>query len=121
MGRTAPPSRLGARGVTGRTSGAPPPSQTRRPAAAARTPEDISVSVEDEVLILSGERKFYDEKEAEGFRRVERRFGSFHRAMRLPAKVDPEAVEAHDAHGVLRVTVPKAEDTKPHRIEVKEA
>jgi HSP20 family protein len=83
-------------------------------------PEDISVSVEDGVLILSGERKFYEEKEAEGFRRVERRFGSFHRAMRLPAKVDPEAVEAHYAHGVLRVTVPKAEDTKPHRIEVKE-
>ena len=82
-------------------------------------PEDISVSVEDGVLTLSGERRFYEEKEAEGFRRVERRFGSFHRAMRLPAKVDPEAVEATYINGVLDVTVPKAEETKPRRIEVK--
>ena len=82
-------------------------------------PEDISVSVEDGVLTLAGERRFYDEKEAEGFRRVERRFGSFHRAMRLPTKVDPEAIEARYSNGVLDVTVPKAEETKPHRIEVK--
>jgi HSP20 family protein len=84
-------------------------------------PEDISVSVEDGVLTVSGERRFYEEKEAEGFRRVERRFGSFHRAMRLPAKVDPEAVEATYADGVLDVIVPKAEETKPRRIEVKGA
>jgi HSP20 family protein len=81
-------------------------------------PEDISVSVEDGVLTLAGERKFYEEKESEGFRRVERRFGAFHRAMRLPAKVDPGKIEAHYHHGVLEVTVPKAEETKPHRIEV---
>jgi HSP20 family protein len=82
-------------------------------------PEDITVSVEDGVLTLAGERRFYDEKEAEGFRRVERRFGSFHRAMRLPTKVDPEAIEARCSNGVLDVSVPKAEETKPHRIEVK--
>jgi HSP20 family protein len=82
-------------------------------------PEDISVSVEDGILTLTGERKFYEEKEAEGFRRVERRFGAFHRAMRLPTKVDPEAIEARYTNGVLEVTVPKAEETKPHRIEVK--
>jgi HSP20 family protein len=82
-------------------------------------PEDIMVSVEDGVLTLAGERRFYEEKEAEGFRRVERRFGSFHRAMRLPTKVDPEAIEARCSNGVLEVSVPKAEETKPHRIEVK--
>lgn len=79
-------------------------------------PEDIMVSVEDGVLTLSGERRFYDAKEEEGFRRVERRFGSSYRAMRLPAKVDPEAAEARSTHGVLDVTVPKAEETKPHRL-----
>jgi HSP20 family protein len=84
-------------------------------------PEDISVSVEDGVLKLAGERRFYDEREVEGFRRVERRFGSFHRALRLPGKVDPEAVEARYIDGVLDVTVPKAEETKPHRIDVKRA
>jgi HSP20 family protein len=81
-------------------------------------PEDISVSVEDGVLTLAGERRFYEEKQAGGFRRVERRFGSFHRAMRLPTKVDPEAVEARYSNGVLDVTIPKAEETKPPRIEV---
>jgi HSP20 family protein len=84
-------------------------------------PEDISVSVEDGILTLAGERRFYDEKEAEGFRRVERRFGSFHRAIRLPGEVDPEMIEARYRDGVLDVTVPKAEESKPHRIEVKGA
>lgn len=88
---------------------------------AGMKPEDISVSVDDGVLTLAGERKFYDEKEAEGFRRVERRFGSFHRSMRLPVKVAPDAIEARYRDGVLDVTVPKAEETKPHRIEVKGA
>lgn len=84
-------------------------------------PEDISVSVDDGVLTLAGERQFYDEKEAEGFRRVERRFGAFHRTMRLPGKVDPDTIEARYSDGVLHVTVPKAEEAKPHRIEVKGA
>lgn len=82
-------------------------------------PEDISVSVEDDVLTISGERRFYEEKESDGFQRIERRFGSFHRSTRLPGKIDADGVDATYAGGVLHVTVPKPADTRPHRVEVK--
>ncbi len=81
-------------------------------------PEDVDVSLEENVLTVSGERNFYDEKNAEGFRRVERRFGRFHRAVRLPDRVDPDKVAATYKDGLLTVTVPKAESAKPRRIEV---
>jgi HSP20 family protein len=84
-------------------------------------PEDISVSVEDGVLTVTGERRFYDEKETEGFRRIERRFGSFHRSLQLPGTIDTDQVTASYRDGVLGVTVPKAEDTKPHRVKVEQA
>ncbi len=82
-------------------------------------PEDVEVSLEENVLTVTGERRFYDEREAEGFRRVERRFGRFHRAVRLPDRVDPDQVEADFDHGLLTITVPKAEQAKPRRIQVR--
>jgi HSP20 family protein len=80
--------------------------------------DDITVSLEDDVLTIAGERRFYEEKEEEGFRRIERRFGSFRRSLRLPAPVDPDQVDARHVEGVLTVRVPKAPETKPQRIEV---
>ncbi|MDP8960178.1 MAG: Hsp20/alpha crystallin family protein [Actinomycetota bacterium] len=82
-------------------------------------PEDVEVSLEENVLTVTGERRFYDERDAEGFRRIERRFGRFHRAVRLPDRVDPAQVEADFDHGLLTITVPKAEQAKPRRIEVR--
>ncbi len=81
-------------------------------------PDDVDITLEENVLTISGERKFYDQREAEGFRRVERRFGRFHRAIRLPDRVNPDSVEARYQDGLLTVTVPKAEEAKPRRIEV---
>jgi HSP20 family protein len=80
--------------------------------------EDVEVSLEENVLTISGERRFYDAKEADGFRRIERHFGRFHRAVRLPDRVDAERVEAGYRDGMLRIRVPKAEEAKPRRIEV---
>lgn len=82
-------------------------------------PEDVEVNLEENVLTVTGERRFYDEREAEGFRRVERRFGRFHRAVRLPDRVDPDRVEASFENGLLTVSVPKAEEAKPRRIQVR--
>jgi HSP20 family protein len=82
------------------------------------SPEDVEVSLEENVLTVAGERRFYSEKEAEGFRRIERSFGRFHRAVRLPDRVDGEHVHATYKDGVLTVTVPKAEEAKPRRIEI---
>lgn len=83
--------------------------------------EDIELSLDEDVLTIDGERRFYEEKEAKGFRRIERRFGSFHRAIRLPSHVLADKVEAKFADGLLTVTVPKAEEAKPHKIAVKAA
>ena len=80
--------------------------------------EQVDVSLEENVLTISGSREFYADKQAESFRRVERRFGTFHRAVRLPDRVDPDAVAATFKDGLLTVTVPKAESAKPRRIAV---
>lgn len=91
------------------------------------TPEDVDITLEENVLTISGERRFYpdrarpagdQDRESDGFRRVERRFGRFHRAVRLPDRVDPDKVEARYDNGLLEITVPKAEEAMPRRIEV---
>jgi len=80
--------------------------------------EDVDVSLEENVLTISGERRFYDEKQADGFRRIERHFGRFHRAVRLPDRVDPDRVAASYRDGLLMISVPKAEEAKPRRIQI---
>lgn len=85
------------------------------------SPEDIEVALEDSVLTISGERSFYNDREADGFRRVERRFGRFHRAVRLPDRVAADGVTANYRDGLLTVMVPKAEEAKPRRIEIQAA
>lgn len=81
--------------------------------------DNVDVSIEENVLTVSGTRDFYAEKNADEFRRVERRFGTFHRAVRLPDRVDPDGIKAGFKDGLLTVSVPKAESAKPRRIEVK--
>lgn len=85
------------------------------------SPDAVEVSLEENVLTVAGERRFYDEKEAEGFRRIERSFGRFHRAVRLPDRVDGAGVTASYRDGLLTISVPKAEESKPRRIQVESA
>ena len=77
--------------------------------------DDLNVSLENNTLTVSGERKF--EKE-ENFHRIERRFGSFTRTFRLPNTVDTEKVEAGYDKGVLKVTLGKRAEAKPKQIKV---
>jgi HSP20 family protein len=81
-------------------------------------PEDISVSLENNVLTLKGERKFEEAKEDRGYRRIERRYGSFTRSFVLPEGVNAEAIEASAKDGVLTVSVPKVPATTPRKIPV---
>lgn len=83
------------------------------------SPEDVDITLEENVLTISGERTFYDEKTEATFRRVERAYGRFHRAVRLPDRVAGDQVEASYRDGLLTITVPKAEESKPRRIEVR--
>lgn len=80
--------------------------------------DDVEVSLEENVLTIAGERAFYAGKDPEQFRRIERRVGRFHRAVRLPDRVDGEHVAATYRDGVLTITVPKAEEAKPRRIQI---
>ncbi len=82
-------------------------------------PEDVEVSVEDSTLTVSGKREFSSEVEEESFHRIERRYGSFSRAVSLPPQVDTGKVDARFAEGVLTVEVPKLEKAKPTKIQVK--
>lgn len=81
--------------------------------------DDVEITLEENVLTIAGERPFYGEERADDFRRVERRFGRFHRAIRMPDRVAGDLVAATFRDGMLTISVPKAEEAKPRRIEVK--
>jgi HSP20 family protein len=85
---------------------------------AGMKPDDIQIEVEDNVLTIKGERKFEEKVDEERYYRVERRFGAFQRSLALPQGVKADQIEAAYDEGILTVTVPKAEQEKPKRIEV---
>ena len=81
--------------------------------------EDFDLSVENNVITLRGERHFEKKDETDNYHRVERAYGSFTRSFTLPNTVTAEGATAEYTNGVLRVTLPKREDTKARRIEIK--
>jgi len=81
--------------------------------------EDFDLSIENSVITLRGERKFEKTDETDNYHRVERSYGSFTRSFTLPQTVSAEGATAEYSNGVLRVTLPKREETKARRIEVK--
>ncbi|MBV9126682.1 MAG: Hsp20/alpha crystallin family protein [Verrucomicrobia bacterium] len=80
--------------------------------------EDIHVSLHEDVLTLSGERRQEKSHNEKGNLRSERYFGKFERRFTLPVRVDSRRVAASYEDGVLTVTLPKAEEAKPRQIEV---
>jgi HSP20 family protein len=80
--------------------------------------EDLNVSLENNTLTVSGERKFEQEEKEENFHRIERRYGSFLRTFRLPNTVDGDKVEAVYDKGVLKINLGKREEAKPKQIKV---
>src|SRR4051794_28046903 len=81
--------------------------------------EDVEIEIKDGALTVSGERKADHEENAEGYYRVERAFGRFSRSLTLPDGIEPDAVEASFADGVLEVRIPKPAERKPHRVEIR--
>jgi HSP20 family protein len=80
--------------------------------------DDLKVSLENNTLTVSGERKFEKEEREENFHRIERRYGSFARTFRLPNTVDGEKVEATYEKGILKITLAKRAEAKPRQIKV---
>lgn len=84
--------------------------------------KDLDVRINDNLLTISGEKKFERKDEKDGAYRVtERSYGSFTRTMTLPFSVDPDSVEATFKNGVLKLTLPKPADarTEARRIAIK--
>jgi HSP20 family protein len=83
--------------------------------------EDVKVTLEDGVLILSGERRQEKEEKHAKYHRMERSYGSFVRSFSLPELVDESKVKAEYKDGVLSLHLPKSEKVKPRAIDVKVA
>lgn len=80
--------------------------------------KDIDVRVENNLLTIRGERKFEKSVSEENFLRVERTYGAFSRSFSLPNTVNAEKIGAEYKNGVLTVTLPKREESKPRQVKV---
>jgi len=83
--------------------------------------EDVRLTVENDVLTISGERKFEKEEQGRKHHRIERAYGSFVRSFSLPEDADGSKVTADYKDGVLHVHLPKSVKVKPKSIEIKVA
>ena len=84
--------------------------------------EDIDIKVEDNTLVVSGERKVRDEVKEDDYYKIESNFGTFSRSFSLPEEVDIENIHAESEDGVLEVIIPKlktVEADKVKKIEIK--
>ncbi len=84
-------------------------------------PKDIDISIAGDTLTIKGEKKEEKENKGKHYHRVERSYGSFTRAIDLPAPVMTDKVKAEDHNGVLEITLPKMEKAKAKRITAKVA
>lgn len=81
--------------------------------------EDVNITLENNVLTIGGERKFEKDTKKENYHRLERAYGKFSRSFSLPANVRTDSVDASFSDGVLTVTLPKADEAKPRKIEIR--
>ncbi len=82
-------------------------------------PDDIEISVQDDVLTITGERKSEKEEKGDHTYRREMAYGRFSRALALPTSIVADEVEATSRNGVLTIRIPKSEVRKPKTIPVK--
>jgi len=81
-------------------------------------PKEIEVTMDNGVLTIKGERRLEESREENGFKRIERAYGTFYRRFSLPDTADAERISASGRNGVLEVVIPKQERVQPRRIAV---
>jgi HSP20 family protein len=81
--------------------------------------KDVKISIDNHTLTISGTRRLEHEDKKENYQRVESFFGTFSRSFTLPATVATEKIEANAESGVLKIRLPKREESKPRQIEIK--
>lgn len=85
---------------------------------AGMNPDKINVSIENDVLCIKGEGEKQSEVEDKNYYRKEIRRGTFYRSIPLPTKVNGDKAKAVNEDGVLKITIPKAEELKPKTIKI---
>ncbi len=81
--------------------------------------KDIDISLTNDLLTIKGEKKQEKEEKGENYHLVERSYGSFTRAIRLPKEVQGDKISASYKNGILKVTLPKSEEAKKKEIKIK--
>jgi len=81
--------------------------------------EDVNITLHQDILTIKGEKKFEKNDDSKNYHCYERRYGKFERSFRLNSDVLVDKIDANFKNGVLTVTLPKAEISKPKEIEVK--
>ena len=84
-------------------------------------PDKLDIEVEDDTLVLRGERAFSEPSRDAAFHRRERGHGQFRRVVRMPGRLAADEAKAQYRDGVLTVTIPKAKETRPRRVEIQAA
>ena len=84
-------------------------------------PEDVDITITGQTLTIRGEFKADERVERDQYLYRERRFGTFHRQLQLPVRVQGDAATATFEDGVLTLSIPKSEEVKPRQIQVKAA
>lgn len=80
--------------------------------------EDVSISLTEDTLTIKGERKSEMEEKRENYYRLEGNYGSFLRMIELPRPIKSDAVKAEYQDGILKIVLPKAEDSKTREIKI---
>ena len=82
-------------------------------------PEDVDITITGQTLSIRGEFKADEKVGRDQYLYRERQYGTFHRQLQLPVRVQGDRAEATFEHGVLHLSIPKAEEVKPRQIQVK--
>ncbi len=80
--------------------------------------KDVTIELKDNTISLSGERKFEKKIKEENYHRVERSYGTFSRSFTLPSNIVKDKIKAEMVDGVLEISLPKTQESKPTQIKV---
>lgn len=80
--------------------------------------KDVDITLENNQLLIKGEKRFEEEEKKENYHRIERSYGSFFRSIPMPVKVKAEGIKAKFEKGILNITLPKDEAAKSRKIEI---
>ena len=83
------------------------------------SPEEVEITLQDQILTIAGQRKLEKSVEGETLRRLERSHGAFSRSFSVPAHLAADKIDARFDKGILSLTLPKADTAKARRIEIK--